>query len=625
MVARQRRNYLPSFLVHCLDLCLQFIGDNLERTNNCGELREKDTGEKVELVGWAQRIRDHGNKKFIDLRDRHGLTQIVFGSEETEGFTGADEIGKEYLIKIEGNVEERLEGTENDEIATGNIEVHVNNYEIVSKSDVPPFSLDEEKREKIKDSIRFEHRYLDLRNKDKQQNIINRHKFFQSLRKFLTEEDYIEVETPFLTKSTPEGARDFLVPSRNFPGKFYALPQSPQLFKQLLMVAGFERYFQIVKCFRDEDTRKDRQPEFTQLDVEVSFLDRDTFLGMMEKMIKEAFEETYDMEIDLPIRKIDYEEAIKKYGSDRPDLRYDMQLNDLTSLVKDSEFGIFSETAKEGGAVKAICFHEKEEMSGNYLDKCEEVVKEEGAPGLIHIDVGDEAEGPMLKHIESGIVEKILEKMEAEKGDIVFIVAGDRDVVNSSLGSLRRKLGEDFELYEEDDYEMAWIVNFPLFQYEDGNLKSEHHPFTAPKDMEKFKEIDRNDKESFADLDADAYDLILNGLEIGGGSKRIHLPEIQKKIFDLLGLGDEEVEEKFGWFMEAFKYSAPPHRGIALGLDRILMVMEGEPNIREVIPFPKSKSGFDYLTGAPAPSRDNQLEDVGLKLKEEFQNFEEDD
>ncbi|MFP4046017.1 MAG: aspartate--tRNA ligase, partial [Candidatus Aenigmatarchaeota archaeon] len=559
----------------------------MQRTHTCGELREEDTGQEVELIGWAQRIRDHGSKKFIDLRDREGITQIVLDTEETETFTEADEIGKEYLIRISGKVEKRLEGTENEELETGYIEVHATDYEIVSDSELPPFSLDEEKREKIKESLRFKHRYLDLRNRAKQENIIHRHRFFQALRRFLSEEDYIEVETPFLTKSTPEGARDFIVPSRNFPGNLYALPQSPQLFKQLLMVAGFEKYFQIVKCFRDEDTRSDRQPEFTQLDIEVSFRDQDEFLEKIEEMVKYALKETYDEDIDIPFRRMRYEEAMDRYGSDRPDLRFEMQLHDISEIVEDSDFGIFSDTVEDGGVVKAVRL-EEENLSNNYIKKLETAVKDEGAPGLLRIEVGDELEGPMLKHIEEDILESIVDEMEAEKGDTIFMVAGEKEIVNPALGRLRRKLGEDFELYDDESLEFVWIMDFPMFGLDGEGLKSEHHPFTAPFDPEKFMNTDEGEKDKFAKMDADAYDLVLNGYEIGGGSKRIHDMEMQRKVFRLLELNDEEVEDRFGWFLEAFNYSAPPHRGIAFGLDRILMIMEDEENIREVIPFPKS-------------------------------------
>lgn len=586
----------------------------MDRTHTCGELRTEDVNDEVTLVGWVQRLRDHGNKLFIDLRDRYGLTQVVLESDEVDGFDDAGDIDKEALITVHGKVKERLEGTENEDMDTGNIELHAKEFEIVSGSDVPPFSIDDEKRQKIDESIRFEHRYLDLRNRDKQQNIINRHKFFQNCRNFLTENDFVEVETPYLTKSTPEGARDFLVPARKYPGEFYALPQSPQLFKQLLMVSGLEKYFQVVKCFRDEDTRKDRQPEFTQLDLEVSFLGQDEFIELMEGMIKQSLEEVYGIEVETPMERITYEEALNRYGSDRPDLRYEMELHNLSQLVKNSDFEIFSESVKGGDVVKSIKLEEQGELSNRYMDKLEETVKDEGAEGLLHIEVGEELEGPMLKHIEDSILEDIVDEMEAEKGDIIFIVVGKRDIVNSSLGSLRRELGENFELYDEDEYEFIWIMDFPLFQYEDGDLKTEHHPFTAPKDIEKFMNMNISEKEKFAEMDADAYDLVLNGFEIGGGSKRIHLPDVQEKVFDLLGLEDEEVEQRFGWFLEAFNYSPPPHRGIAFGADRIFMIMEGEPNIREVIPFPKSKTGYDYITGGPAPPREGQLDEFGIEV-----------
>ena len=597
----------------------------VNRTDNCGELRKEDKGKEVVMLGWVQRIRDHGGKKFVDLRDRYGITQVVFGPDMTENFGGFSKVGKEYLIEVRGEVKERPEGTVNKDLDTGSVEVHAGSFDVVSESKVPPFSIDSEKRGNIDESTRFKHRYLDLRNSGRKGILINRHRFIHRCRSFLAERDFIEVETPQLTKSTPEGARDFLVPSRNYPGKFYALPQSPQLFKQLMMVSGFEKYYQVVRCFRDEDTRKDRQPEFTQLDIEISFSDQDGFIGLMEDMLKEALDSVYGVGIDIPFPRMTYSEAMNKYGSDRPDLRYDMELTDLSDAVEDSKFNIFSETVDEGGVVKAIKFDDMEKISGNYLKKLEEIVKEEGAAGLIHIEKTDKGfEGPMLDHIEESILEDISETMDLGFGEVLFIVAAERTVANEALGSLRRELGEKFGLYDDGDFEFVWIVDFPLFEYEAGELKSEHHPFTSPKDTEKFMDMDKDTRERFGSLKADAYDLVLNGFEIGGGSKRIYRKEVQEKVFDLLGLEEKEVEDRFGWFLEAFDYSAPPHRGIAYGLDRIIMLMEGEPNIREVIPFPKSKQGFDYLTGAPSEHREGQLQGLGIDISERFKLEKED-
>lgn len=595
----------------------------MERTHSCGELGEKDVGQKADIVGWVHRLRDHGGKRFVDLRDRKGIVQTVFTEENTEDFKTAEDLGREYLVKVTGSVRERPEETKNKELDTGDIEIEVESFEVVNESEVPPFSLDEEKQEGVREELRMKHRYLDIRRSSVYENIEKRHEFVQSCRNYLNENEFIEVETPRLTKSSPEGARDFIVPARNYPGSFYALPQSPQLFKQLLMIGGVERYYQLARCFRDEDTRKDRQPEFTQIDIEVSFMGQDDFLTMMEESISKAAEEAFGIEIETPVDRVSYREVMNKYGSDKPDRRLGMELHNFSDTVEDSDFNVFSDTVEDGGVVKGFKLEGKaEDLSNRQMDSFEEVVVDEGAGGLVWIKIEEEGyNSPVEKFIEDDKLDLITEELEAEQGDAIFIVADEGRVANKSLGSLRRNLVNKFDMREkEDGYDLFWVVDFPMFGYEDGEFSYMHHPFTMVKDPEKLRELDPEtvEKEELMSFTSDAYDLVLNGFEIGGGSKRIHDLELQRKVFDLLGLEDKEVEERFGWFLDAFEYGTPPHRGLAFGLERILMIFMDEPNIREVIPFPKSKSGFDHLTEAPDPPRDEQLEGLGIDVKEEF-------
>lgn len=591
----------------------------MERTCRCGDLRSEDVDDSVVLKGWVHRVRDHGGTRFVDLRDREGVVQTVFSAEHTEDFHRSEELGREYLVRVEGVVEERPEGTVNEELATGEVEVRVESFEVISESEVPPFSLDEEKAKGTREELRFQHRYLDMRRPRVADNLQRRHEFTHACRRFLDENGFVEVETPYLSKSTPEGARDFIVPARNFPGNFYGLPQSPQLFKQLLMVGGMDRYYQVVRCFRDEDTRKDRQPEFTQIDLEVSFVQQDEFLGMMEEMFVDAVGGAFGAELEAPVDRMTHEEAMERYGTDRPDQRYGMELQEVSSLVEDSELNIFARTVEEGGAVKGFRLEGKaEELSNNDMDDLIDYAEEEGAGGLIWIKLTSEGfKSPVEDYLETEVLRELIDAFDAEAGDVLFFVADERQVVNEVLGSLRRHLADDvFDIAEEaDGYDLVWVTDFPLFSYEDGEFGSEHHPFTMPKDEEKLERAES--EEELLDLTADAYDLVLNGYEIAGGSKRIHDPELQAKVFDILGLSDEEVEERFGWFVDAFQYGAPPHRGIAFGLDRILMVFQQEPNIREVIPFPKSKQGHDFLTDAPAPPREDQLEGLGIDVIED--------
>ncbi|MCJ7479360.1 MAG: aspartate--tRNA ligase [Candidatus Nanohaloarchaeota archaeon QJJ-7] len=592
----------------------------MERTHRCGDMRGDDTGEDVVLKGWVHRVRDHGGKRFVDLRDREGIVQVVLSPEETERFHESEDLGREYLLEVEGEMQERPEGTVNEDMDTGKVEVSASSFDVISESETPPFSLDNEKTDEAREELRFEHRYLDLRRPRVAENMKKRHEFFHAARNFLAENEFVEVETPYLTKSTPEGARDFVVPSRNFGGNFYALPQSPQLFKQLLMVGGMDRYYQVVKCFRDEDTRKDRQPEFTQLDLEVSFMEQDEFLQMMGDLLATAFEDAFGEEFETPVERITWQEAMDNWGSDRPDRRYGMKLHNVSSIVEGSELNIFARTVEEGGVVKGFRLEGRAgELSNNDMDDLIDYAEEEGAGGLIWVKLtGEGFESPVEDYLETETLRELIDEFDAEAGDVLFFVADEKPVANEVLGSLRRHLADNvFDLAEEaEGYELLWITDFPMFSYEDGEFGSEHHPFTMPREPEKLREADSDDEDALLQLDADAYDIVLNGYEIGGGSKRIHDPELQQKVFDVLGLSEEEVEERFGWFVDAFQYGAPPHRGIAFGADRIFMVFQDEPNIREVIPFPKSKQGHDYLTDAPSPPREDQLEGLGIEVIE---------
>lgn len=592
----------------------------MTKRSYCGQLREGDVGQKVLLKGWVHRLRDHGGKKFIDLRDKKGLVQVIFDPEKTENFEKIESVGREYLLEVKGKVKKRPEGGTNSKLKTGKVEVKANSFEVISSSEPTPFSLDEEKDLKTKEETRLENRYLDLRREELQKSMKTRYNFSKSCRRFLDDNEFIEIETPYLTKSTPEGARDFIVPSRNYKGNFYALPQSPQLFKQLIMISGFERYFQFVKCFRDEDSRKDRQPEFTQLDIEVSFLDQEEFLAKMESMFVKAAEDTYGVEFETPVQRMTYPEAMKKYGTDRPDLRFGLELKDLTETVRNCDFNSFSNVVSSGGMVKGINVKKgAKKLSNKEKDELDEFAENEGAMGLVKFEVKEnKLKSSLSKHFQEETLNKIGEKMQAEDGDLLLIVADTNKIVNQVLSQLRLKLGEDLDLIDEDDYELLWVVDMPMFEFENDEFKPMHHPFTSPKGgvkaLEQIDPDNEQDREKLKKMTADAYDLVLNGEEIGGGSKRIHTPKAQEKVFDILDLEEEEVEQRFGWFLEAFKYGPPPHRGIAFGLDRIIMIFRNQSSIRDVIAFPKNKNGYSPLTGAPASPRRDQLNGLGISV-----------
>lgn len=581
----------------------------MRRTHNCGELRESDIGKQVILTGWVNSRRDHGGLIFIDLRDRYGLTQIVFNPEiDQKSHEEASSIRDEYVLEISGEVNKRPAGTENSNLPTGQIEVLVKSVNVLNKSLPLPFALDAS--EKVGEDVRLRYRFLDLRRAELQRNILLRHRVVKTARDFLNQENFFDIETPFLTKSTPEGARDFVVPSRLSQGKFYALPQSPQLFKQLLMVSGFERYYQIVKCFRDEDLRADRQPEFTQIDLEMSFVDEEDILNLSERMFKTIWQELGRGELITPFRRLDYKDAILKYGSDKPDLRFGLEIVDVTDIVKSSQFEVFKKVVDAGGVVRGISVPNGAAFSRQEIDKLAEEAKIFGAKGLAWIKIeNNEFKSPIAKFFSNEILVEIKHKLKGENGGLLVFVADKTKIVWQSLGHLRDFLADKLGLIDKTKDEFAWVVNFPLLEYSDEEKRyvAMHHPFTSPREG---ADLDGNLEKIFAR----AYDLVLNGHEIGGGSIRIHQRPVQEKIFSLLKIEKNEAEERFGFLLEALAFGAPPHGGIAFGLDRLLMILIGTENIREVIAFPKTQKATCLLTGAPDTISEKQLKELGIKV-----------
>lgn len=585
-----------------------------KKTNSCGELRKNDTGKEVILMGWAQSRRDHGGLIFIDLRDREGITQIVFDPEvSAEAHEKARIIKNEYVLAVKGKVVSRLAGSKNPNMPTGEIEIKARQVKILNASDTLPFNIDD--KIEINDNLRLKYRYLDLRQSKMQRNLHLRHQTCMEIRNYLNGENFLDIETPFLTKSTPEGARDYIVPSRVNPGKFYALPQSPQLFKQLLMVAGFEKYYQIVRCFRDEDLRADRAPEFTQLDIEMSFVDRDDIFNLVEKMFAHIFSKLFNIKIKIPFSKMDYQEAISRYGVDKPDLRFGMEIINLTEIFQKSSFKVFGEVIENKGEICAIKVESDEEFSRKKLDELQLFITSFGAKGLSYIKIkeGKDFQSSIAKFLSLEEIEKVKLKTKAISGDIILIAAGQKEVVYGALGNLRIKLAHDLNLINQDkkEFNFLWVTNFPLLEYnpEEKRYESVHHPFTAPVD-EDIELLETNPLK----VRSKAYDLVLNGNEIGGGSIRIHNTELQKIIFRLSGIDNKKAEEKFGFLLQALKYGAPPHGGIAFGLDRMVMLLTGASSIREVIAFPKTQKAACLLTDAPSEVDQKQLKELYIKL-----------
>jgi aspartyl-tRNA synthetase len=589
------------------------------RTTYCGLVSETLMGQSVTLMGWAHRRRDHGGVIFIDLRDREGLVQIVCDPDRPEMFKTAEDVRHEFCLKVVGKVRPRPPGTENANLTSGKVEVLCQELEVLNPSVTPPFQLDDEN---LSETTRLTHRVMDLRRPTMQKNLMLRYRVAMETRKFLDANGFVDIETPMLTKSTPEGARDYLVPSRVNEGMFFALPQSPQLFKQLLMVAGFDRYYQITKCFRDEDLRADRQPEFTQIDIETSFLNEEEIRGLFEGMIRTVFRST--MQIDLPgFPVMTYDDAMRRYGSDKPDLRVKMEFTELTDVMREVDFKVFSSVAQsKGGRVAALRVPAGSELSRGEIDGYTEFVKIYGAKGLAWIKVNDVAKGregmqsPIVKNLNDGALAEIIARSGARNGDLLFFGADKAKVVNDSLGALRNKIGHSefgraHGLFE-DKWAPLWVVDFPMFEYDEDGQRwvAVHHPFTAPKDGH----------ENLMDTDpsqciAKAYDMVLNGWEIGGGSVRIHRAEVQSKVFRALKIGSEEAKAKFGFLLDALQYGAPPHGGIAFGLDRIVTMMAKADSIRDVIAFPKTQRAQDLLTGAPGPVDEAQLRELHIRLR----------
>ena len=587
----------------------------LHRTHRCAEVSINDAGKTVTVMGWVQKNRNKGGIIFVDLRDRSGILQIIFEGKNIseEGFTKAEKLRSEYVVAVTGVIQPR-EGAANTSIATGDIELIANDIRILSEAETPPFPIEE--GIKTKEELRLKYRYLDLRRPDLQRNLIMRSKVATLTRQFLSDEGFLEIETPILNKSTPEGARDYLVPSRVHPGSFYALPQSPQLFKQLLMVSGYDRYFQIAKCFRDEDLRADRQPEFTQIDMEMSFVDIDDVIDVNERLLKKLFKETINVDIELPIPRMTYKEAMERFGSDKPDTRFGMELKNVTDVVRDCGFGVFTGAIANGGSVRGINAKGQAAMPRKKIDSLTDVAKTYGAKGLAYVCVMDDGsiKSSFSKFLSEEEMNSLIKAMDGEPGDLLLFAADADKVVYDVLGNLRLELAERLELTDKNTYNFLWVTEFPLFEWseEQNRYVAMHHPFTMP--ME--EDIEFLDTEP-GKVRAKAYDIILNGNEIGGGSVRIHQDDIQEKMFEKLGFTKEQAYERFGFLLNAFKYGVPPHAGLAYGFDRMIMLMAGQESIRDVIAFPKIKDASCLMSDAPNVVDDIQLDELGIQIKED--------
>lgn len=585
---------------------------NWKRSHRCGELTAEQIGQEVCVMGWVQRRRDHGGLIFIDLRDREGIVQLALDPDrDLTSHQKAEQVRNEFVVAARGKVSPRPEGTVNPKMKTGEVEIEISELLILNRSETPPFMLDE--FTEVAENIRLKHRYLDLRRPALQKNLLMRHLVAKTVRNFLDAQGFIEIETPVLTKSTPEGARDYLVPSRVNTGSFYALPQSPQLFKQLLMVSGFDRYFQIVKCFRDEDLRADRQPEFTQIDCELSYVNHDDVMAVMEGLIAEIFKAALNVDISLPMPRLSYAEAMDRFGVDNPDLRFDMELIDITEQVAGSQFKVFASVAANGGLVKAINAKGCATFSRKELDDLTDFVKIYGAKGLAWVKVTEDGwQSPIAKFFNEDELAALNKSLGAEVGDLLMFMADTPSIANEALGRLRGHLGQKLGLAQKDNYKFVWVTDFPLLEWDADEKRhvAVHHPFTAPLE-EDFGLLDSEPGKARAQ----AYDLVLNGSEIGGGSIRIHDQAIQSRMFELLGIGEEEAQEKFGFLLDALNYGAPPHGGIAFGLDRIMMILTAADSIRDVIAFPKTQKATCLLSEAPNEVAEKQLQELGIRLR----------
>ncbi len=583
------------------------------RTHTCNELSTKNEGEKVKLAGWVHRRRDHGGLIFIDLRDGYGLTQIVFDPEQEDTFTIGDRCRSEYVLEIEGTVRKRPEGQTNKNLDTGEIEILVEKAAILNEAKTPPFEVDQDKE--VSEEIRLKYRYIDLRRERLHKNIVNRHKIYSYIRRYLDDLKFLDIETPMMIKGTPEGSREYIVPSRLFPGHFYVLPQSPQQLKQLLMISSFDRYYQMARCFRDEDQRGDRQPEFTQLDLEMSFVHEDDVMKVTEDLMIGLSKELYpERKLQYePFERISWHDAMNNYGSDKPDLRFEMKFADISEVASTCEFKVFSDTIQQGGFVKALKVEKGAEFTRKEIDELEETAKTYGAKGLAYIKfTKDGPDGGITKFFKEDELSKIKEHTKAKEGDIVFFAADKFQVACESLGQVRLACGNKLGLIDENALCYLWVTNFPMFHWnqEENQLSAEHHPFTHPLE-EDLDKLDSNPEE----VRAYAYDLVLNGVELGGGSIRIHEPDLQAKIFKLLNISDEDADKRFGHLLRAFEYGAPPHGGIALGMDRVVMILEKEPNIREVMAFPKDQRARDLMLDAPSEMPIEQVAEMHIDIR----------
>ena len=589
----------------------------MKRTCRCAELSEKNIGEEVTMMGWVQKQRNKGGIIFVDMRDRSGILQVIFedGEINADDFAKAEKLRSEFVIAVKGKVTARS-GAVNENLATGAIELRAEELRVLSESDTPPFPIEADS--KTKEELRLKYRYLDLRRPDLQRNLIMRSKVATLIRQFLADEGFLEIETPMLTKSTPEGARDYLVPSRVHPGTFYALPQSPQLFKQLLMCSGYDRYFQLARCFRDEDLRADRQPEFTQVDMELSFVDEDDVMDVNERLLQKLFKEILDVDIELPIQRMTWQEAMDRFGSDKPDLRFGMELKDVSDVVKDCGFGVFTGALENGGSVRGINAKGQGGMPRKKIDALVKFAKDFGAKGLAYLAVNEDGtyKSSFAKFMTEDELKALVTAMEGEAGDLLLFAADKNKIVWDVLGNLRLEIAKNLDLLDKNVYKFLWVTEFPEFEYseEQGRYLAMHHPFTMPFE-EDIKYLESNPEK----VRARAYDIVLNGTEIGGGSIRIHQDDVQEKMLRALGFTDEKAHEQFGFLLDAFKYGVPPHAGLAYGLDRLVMIMAHEDSIRDVIAFPKIKDASCLMTDAPNVVDDKQLEELCLEVSKSEQ------